>query len=107
MTENWESEARFKPQALFGFLWTQKAPDPPPSSRQSVVITDHDSRTALVSKAGPEAHTVCFAPSPIFPKTLQDKAEEENAAEETDVRAPAAFQWQVWRSDGAIKFWRH
>lgn len=46
--------------------------------------------------------------SPIFPKSLQDKTEEENTAEETDVRAAAAFQWQVWRNDGAAtKFWRH
>lgn len=61
-TEHWEREAGFKPQTLFGFHWTQKALDPSPGSQRSVVITDHDSRTALENKAWPEAHTVCFAP---------------------------------------------
>lgn len=83
---------------LFGLLCTQKAPDQSPCSGQSAVITDHESRTAPVklhSKAWLEAHTVCSVLSPVFPKPLQDKAEKENAAEETDetdVRAAAAFQ---------------
>lgn len=59
------------------------------------------------AKLGWKPTPVCFAPATNYPKSLQDRAGEGNAAEQTDARAAAAPQWQVCSDGATTKFWRN
>lgn len=88
VTQHWEREAAFKPQGLSGFLWrTQKAPDQPPAHDNQWQKQMMTAELHWEAKLGWKPTAVCFAPATNCPKSLQDKAGEGSAAEQTDARA--------------------